>query len=120
MFDIEYDNPDDQPTVQEKRLLLKLICKYIFYYFLVKTDCLNHSPYFNVSFVGKSVLDKRRRSQNQVGRDLQEMTLCRPRHDFMCVYSCHWRFTINEVSSLNPGRDVDVYLLCVFSLHRRL
>jgi len=47
MFDIEYDNADDPPTVQGKRLLLKLMCKYIFYYFLVKTDCLNHSPYFN-------------------------------------------------------------------------
>jgi hypothetical protein len=52
---IEYGNPDDPPTVQGKRLL-KLTCKYIFYYFVVKTDCLNHSPHFNVSFIGKSVL----------------------------------------------------------------
>jgi len=56
MFDIEYDNPDDPPTVQWKSLLLKLTCKYIFYYFLDKTDCLNHSPYVNVSFIGESVL----------------------------------------------------------------
>jgi hypothetical protein len=57
MFDIEYDNPADPPTVQGNCLLLKLTCKYIFYCFLVRTDCLNHSPYLSVSFSGKSVLD---------------------------------------------------------------
>ena len=31
MFEIEYDNPDDPPTVQGKFFLLKLRCKYIFY-----------------------------------------------------------------------------------------